>query len=415
MKDRDFRTRLAGTAKAALVVAGLLGLASVAASSLRAQDAGTAAGVNPPSGQVVTAYLDYREVNYSFVNWNLAVNARSAAFKQEPALAGGKISRGTLRLGGGTTNELAFAWDRAAGKLYLDLNRNLDLTDDPAGVFSRASHSVDSYQTFTNIHLPFRTQVGERQALVDLSFNAYSGLYCTAAMRSFWQGKVILQGEEYQLGLLASSFEPGQSLESGNLLLRPWAERNSSFSIYGGSLEALPFSRNLFVGNHAYQLQGTNVAPGDTAKVRVQFTEQQPALGELKIAGEFIRRVTLGGGPYMVVLDKPEPVVKVPVGSYGPISVWLKKGGVEATLDARAEASVARITVNDKRPEVLTVGGPLTNSVSISRRGKNLALNYQLVGAGGAYQLANQDRSHPPEFAVYHGDKKVASGKFEFG
>jgi hypothetical protein len=41
---------------------------------------------------------------------------------------------------------------------------------------------------------------------------------------------------------------------------------------------------------------------------------------------------------------------------------------------------------------------------------------YQLVGAGGeAYQLANQDRSHPPEFAVFKGDKKIASGKFEFG
>jgi hypothetical protein len=49
------------------------------------------------------------------------------------------------------------------------------------------------------------------------------------------------------------------------------------------------------------------------------------------------------------------------------------------------------------------------------RQGKRLALNYRLIGVGGAYQLVNQDRSHPPEFTVYHGDKKVASGKFEFG
>ena len=67
------------------------------------------------------------------------------------------------------------------------------------------------------------------------------------------------------------------------------------------------------------------------------------------------------------------------------------------------------------KPAVLTAGGPLTNSVSVSRRGRYLALNYQLVGAGGPYQLVNQDRSHPPEFTVYQGDKKVASGKFEFG
>ncbi len=76
---------------------------------------------------------------------------------------------------------------------------------------------------------------------------------------------------------------------------------------------------------------------------------------------------------------------------------------------------MASITVDEKKPAVLTAGGPLTNSVAVSRRGKYLALNYQLLGAGGPYQFVNQDRSHPPEFAVYHGDKKVASGKFEFG
>ena len=74
-----------------------------------------------------------------------------------------------------------------------------------------------------------------------------------------------------------------------------------------------------------------------------------------------------------------------------------------------------QITVNEKQLAVLTVGGPLTNSVSVSRGGKYLSMNYQLVGAGGAYQVVNQDRAHPPEFTVYQGDQKVASGKFEFG
>jgi hypothetical protein len=54
--------------------------------------------------------------------------------------------------------------------------------------------------------------------------------------------------------------------------------------------------------------------------------------------------------------------------------------------------------------------------VSISRHGKSLRFNYQLLGAGGeVYQLARVDRSQPPEFAVYRGDRQIASGKFEFG
>jgi hypothetical protein len=413
MKELEFSTLKPGIARAALLVAGLLGMALGVVLSIHGQEA---AGVtNSESSQVVTAYLDYQEVNYSFINWGLGVNPRPSAFNKEPPLSRSKVARGVLQLGGGGSNEVAFAWDRAAGKLYLDLNRNLDLTDDPAGVFSCRGGSGDSYQTFTNIHLPFRTPGGNRQALVDLIFSSYGALNCSAAMRSFWQGKVTLQGEEWQVGLLGNSFEPRPSLESGSLLLRPWSDRNKSFSLYSGSLEAFPFSRKLFFGNRAYQLQCTNEVQGDTAKVRVQFTEQRPSLGELKITGDFVRRVTLEGGLYMVVIDKPEAVVRVPVGSYGPSKVCLKKGDAEAHLDGRTQSSAGRITVNDRKPAVLTAGGPLTNSVSVSRRGKNLALNYQLVGAGGAYQMANQDRSHPPEFTIYQGDKKVASGKFEFG
>ena len=149
--------------------------------------------------------------------------------------------------------------------------------------------------------------------------------------------------------------------------------------------------------------------------MRVRFTEQTPSLGELKITGDFVQRATLEGGPYLVVLDRPQAVVKVPVGSYGQAKVCLKKVDTEAHLDGAGQYASGRITVNDKRPAVLTAGGPLTNSVSITRRGKNLSLNYQLLGAGGAYQLVNQDRLHPPEFTVYQGDKKVASGRFEFG
>ena len=41
-----------------------------------------------------------------------------------------------LQLGGGKATRWVLRGTAAAGKLYLDLNRNLDLTDDPAGVFS---------------------------------------------------------------------------------------------------------------------------------------------------------------------------------------------------------------------------------------------------------------------------------------
>jgi hypothetical protein len=54
--------------------------------------------------------------------------------------------------------------------------------------------------------------------------------------------------------------------------------------------------------------------------------------------------------------------------------------------------------------------------VRLTRQGRKLNMDYQLVGAdGGSYRLAQQDRSNPPEFTVYHGARKVQSGKFAFG
>ena len=101
-----------------------------------------------------------------------------------------------------------------------------------------------------------------------------------------------------------------------------------------------------------------------------------------------MQRVTLEGGPYLVVLDKPGATVKVPVGRYGASKVLFEEGRTRRRIWTGAtQAGGGRITVSEKAPAVLTAGGPLTNSVSISRQGRNLSLNYQLVGAGGAYQM----------------------------
>jgi len=75
--------------------------------------------------------------------------------------------------------------------------------------------------------------------------------------------------------------------------------------------------------------------------------------------------------------------------------------------------------MDEHRPAVLTMGGPLTNSISVARHGWNLNLTYRLIGAeGGDYRLWECDRTKsgsPPQFAIYNGNKKIASGKFEYG
>ena len=83
----------------------------------------------------ITASLAYQETDYSVVNWSVSLTTQTAPFKNEPVAAAGKTVRGVLHFGDNSSNAMAFVWQRGAGKLFLDRNRNQDLTDDSAGVF----------------------------------------------------------------------------------------------------------------------------------------------------------------------------------------------------------------------------------------------------------------------------------------
>ena len=183
-----------------------------------------------------------------------------------------------------------------------------------------------------------------------------------------------------------------------------------------GSLASVRFSPNIFLNGHAYQLEWVSRSQNGAPRPVLKFTEQSVPLGDLKLTGQFIRRLVLAGHPYRVILDQPGAVVRIPQGSYNEPEILLEKNGATAFCTADVSQFDRSITVSDKSPAVLTVGGPLTNSVIATPQGRDLRLDYRLLGADGeSYQRNVQDRSHPPTFAVYEGAKKIASGTFEFG
>jgi hypothetical protein len=372
---------------------------------------------NSPSSNATAASLEYQETDYNIVNLGVPQTTQTTPFKNEPEAASGKIFRGVLNFGGDSSNSIAFVWQRDAGKLYLDLNRNQNFTNNPAGIFSTRVAKPANYQTFTNVHLFFNTASGRCRVLADINFYDYgSRANCTLAVRSFWQGKLMLQGRDWQAGIVQNDLKQSGSFENGRLLLRPWEKRNQPFNTSSGSLATIPFSRKLFVYGHAYQLDLAVRSQDGEARPALQFTEQSVPLGELKITGKFVQRLVLSGGSYLTILDQPAASVKVPTDSYNQPDILLEQNGAEAFCNPGQSQVGGRISVDARTPAVLDVGGPLTNSVIASRHGQDLRLDYRLVGAGGkTYQLANQDRSKPPEFAIYKGDKKIASGRFEFG
>ena len=134
--------------------------------------------------------------------------------------------------------------------------------------------------------------------------------------------------------------------------------------------------------------------------------------GRLKIVGKGIEHIVLiGEDNHRQEFPAPGEILSLPPGEYRPEQIRLK-GGFSYKFYSRPHAYTFKIDPNSTTE--LKMGSPLTQTITVNRKGKILQLGYGLHGIGGEeYTDARQEK--PPEFAVYKGDKKVGGGKFEFG
>jgi hypothetical protein len=390
----------------------------------------TAGAADSLAGAHQTVYLEYQELGSRIKGWQLNITPQTEPFKKEPDWGGRHICRGTInsafhgveRPGAppGHTINLPFAWDYTQGKLYLDLNRNGDLAEHPACSTQPGSGDY-FYETFTNIHLAFNGEAPSHPVLVDIALYAHKGKSISGGnltWYSFWQGKAVMQGQECQVGLIEHPNHLGSTAEA-SMLLRPWTEHEKPFSLEDGLLAGFDYCTNLFAYGQAYRLTCAYL-PGDAAKYKLELSEAPAELGEVVLTGKSIQRVVLwehqAKAPYTVVLDRPQPKVRVPVGTYSRYWAALREKATEAFSDYRDWGRPKPVTVTAASLLSLPIGGPLTNWVAVQNQGRTLTFEYQLQGAGGRYRLSGPvDRSKPPEVAISREGKSVDSGKFEFG
>lgn len=138
--------------------------------------------------------------------------------------------------------------------------------------------------------------------------------------------------------------------------------------------------------------------------------EQDSALGELRLQGEGIERVVLETGDKSKTIEQPGQSIMLEPGVYEVKEVHLKGG---FTHYNHREPRITPVQVGPGAPAIVKAGRPLRQVVKVQRRGQLLIMDYQLIGAGGEWYLLG--RGYRPSFTVYKGDKKIASGKFEFG
>jgi len=325
---------------------------------------------------------------------------------KEPDLRTKRVVRGTLPTGTDPSDHMRFVWNVDTGRLYLDLNRNHDLTDDP--VFE-GGEKTDYWRRFNNIMLssPRGPQYG--LYTIDLEFSWFAGK-CDSGrvvVRSGWQGEIELHGKKYLLAFVDNL--DGRVTTTDTLILRPAGK-----ALHYMYKEAIPRSGKLFLSGHLYEVSFAIEPAEDGGLVVSRWTEVPTDLVECEVTGRCIARLFFkryDGTP--VILDQPDRRVAIPVGRYFIQDVYVDGGPSVGVVSGGHRNG---FEVSTTTPTVIRMGAPLRNTVQVLYQGWDnaLGLYYDLQGADGEYYAPpNPDGKQTPRFAVYWKGIRIGSGSFQ--
>ncbi len=359
----------------------------------------------------ITFRLEYRAEGFA-KEINVPLEGREYVFKKEPNFSGHDVLRAGLALGGGKNEFIGFAWDQTANELYLDQNRNLDLTDDHKEPFHTESEHV--FVRFKNVPLNLeRAGISLAYVLEFEFFKNGSYVSCGVSIQSGWHGEFKTGEMTYKIALLDNldgeltrqdPFILSDTAFSGTAMLE-----NAVTPGRGGQAD-FGIPNQLALDGIVYEFSMA-FEPGESATaIMGTLTQSQSPMGTLNIEGTHIRRLALDGPP-RIELFAPAQTAQVPVGEYRVSNVALE-GGLCAN---RMHPNVPRIAISAFEPAQLRVGGPLKHALHVNRRGRTLDLNHNAMQGIGGETYTTDDSLVGPSFAIYQGERKLVAGNFEYG
>jgi len=146
--------------------------------------------------------LPFREYSGLVKYSNVPLDGKDIVFRKEPDYAGHEVVRGALPTGRDKKDHLCFAWDCTEKRLYLDVNRNLDITDDPSGVYYSYNKN-QNFDIFKRIRVASYPGHNPAQYLIDIFLQKHSGNeFCQIIIRSGWQDTIELHGRMWWIGIV---------------------------------------------------------------------------------------------------------------------------------------------------------------------------------------------------------------------
>ncbi len=331
---------------------------------------------------------------------HIGISNREVDFSAEPTYAGREVLRRAFNCGP-NFDLLGFAVDVAGGKLYVDLNRNGDLTDDPAGVFTADPNVSPPNFDFV---LPIERQ--GRRIDFHLTLQIYNAGAMSLRLNSGWQGSVAAGGQTF-------SVRVKDDLTATEGFVQLWIgigepSFDSVFLIMGQMI------RRLVLQDQLYEVDMKHAA-ADQPELLFTLEPIEEPMGRLLLEGKNFSRLTLEqGSDTLAVFNQPSGEIELPEGAWRLTEAVI--GGSRPSISFKLKTPHQDVHVTRGEPARLQLGPPFINSVAVSRRGPFLNFDYKLVDAGGhAWRPIHFDSNKKPKLEVWQGEKLLAQADFEYG
>ena len=312
-----------------------------------------------------------------------------------------------------TEPPMDLAWDSDKRCIYMDLNGNGDLSDDPDGI-ARNNEANSYWQNFSEV-LTTRT-VGNLRVPYRYTFDLMGRRWLSVSVVAGWEGTIRLAGREWTVRLADDGNGRVGPDDEDRMRMSPAATKE-----YALWTDLSPAPRALFVDGKRFALNYDLVASEDgTAAVRIRATETPAPLGYLRIAGAFVQRLTLSTdeGDAAILLPA-EDTIALPAASYTHCAV----GVFNPRVAARSPGQMGRnfwtefdtdLRIDQATTTTFRVGGPLYNRAKVSPMSSALLITSEIVGQSGHEYEISEVRA-PATFAAMQDGRTITTGTLEYG
>lgn len=322
-------------------------------------------------------------------------NSTEVVFKKEPSYTGDMVNRHALLIGENPSDYIGVVFDRGANMLYVDRNRNLDLTDDGPGIAGQ----YDGHFSGVNIELKH----GDVPVQYSLNIAIY-GAMIQSVVESGWMSEIEIAGKPCRIGL-SDNMDGVFGIRDTFIFDH---EQHREARLAYGEVDELPLPQWFYFGGQCYRIESVlREQDGETVAV-VTLTPITENLMTLALEGQYVSRVMLADGNNGYgMLEWPVDGMRIPTGPYSIYRVDL--------LDSfYAYPRKQSIYLEDASP-LLKVGGPPNQEVSVVRSGPYLSLEYALIGVDKMKYHPDSTNKNYANFAVYKGGRQVGGDRFRYG